>query len=233
MHPEGTEGAGARRRMVERQLAARGIRSPAVLAAMGRVRRERYVPPELAAHAYEDGPLPIGEDQTISQPFVVAFMLDALELKGGERVLEVGTGSGYAAAVLAEIAAEVFTLERIESLARAAAERLARDGYAHVRVRAGDGTTGWPEAAPFDAIVVAAGGPSVPAALRAQLALGGHLVMPVGESTEIQELKRVTRTGPDEWREEDLGAVRFVPLIGAQGWRLRAPPGSGLPPAAG
>jgi protein-L-isoaspartate(D-aspartate) O-methyltransferase len=210
--------AGRRRLMVERQLASRGIRSPAVLRAMGSVRREHYVPAELRAHAYDDAPLPIGAGQTISQPYVVAYMLDQLELQGGERVLEVGTGSGYAAAVLAEIAAQVYTLERHAALARDAAERLARDGRHNVEVRVGDGTLGWPEAAPFDAIVVAASGPSVPASLREQLQVGRHLVMPVGASQEVQELKRVTRTGPDRWSESDLGAVRFVPLIGSEGW---------------
>jgi protein-L-isoaspartate(D-aspartate) O-methyltransferase len=204
--------------MVERQLAARGIDSPPVLAAMGRVRREVYVPRELRAHAYDDAPLPIGEGQTISQPYVVAYMLAALGLAGGERVLEVGTGSGYAAAVLAEIAAQVYTLERHPALARAAAERLALDGYRNVEVRAGDGTLGWPEAAPFDAIVVAASGPSVPPTLREQLKVGCHLVIPVGSPDGLQVLKRITRTAGDRWSEADLGGVRFVPLIGSEGW---------------
>jgi protein-L-isoaspartate(D-aspartate) O-methyltransferase len=212
------EYASLRRLMVERQLAARGISSKPVLAAMGRVRREVYVPPELRAHAYADAPLPIGAGQTISQPYVVAYMLAELGLAGGERVLEVGTGSGYAAAVLAEIAAQVYTLERHASLAREAAERLALDGYRNVEVRVGDGTLGWPEAAPFDGIVVAASGPSVPPPLREQLKVGCHLVMPVGSSHGLQELKRVTRVAPDRWSETDLGGVRFVPLIGSEGW---------------
>jgi protein-L-isoaspartate(D-aspartate) O-methyltransferase len=212
------DGARLRQLMVERQLAARGIRSEAVLRAMGRVRREVYVPEHLRKHAYDDAPLPIGEGQTISQPYIVAYMLDELELEGGERVLEVGTGSGYAAAVLAEVAAQVYTLERHASLARDAAERLARDGYRNVEVRVGDGTLGWPEAAPFDGIVVAASGPSIPPPLREQLKLGGHLVMPVGGSRDVQELVRVTREAADRWSETSLGAVRFVPLIGSEGW---------------
>lgn len=212
------EYASLRRLMVERQLAARGISSAPVLAAMGRVRREVYVPPELRAHAYADAPLPIGAGQTISQPYVVAYMLAELGLAGGERVLEVGTGSGYAAAVLAEIAAQVYTLERHASLAQEAAERLALDGYRNVEVRVGDGTLGWPEAAPFDGIVVAASGPSVPPPLREQLKVGCHLVMPVGSSLGLQELKRITRVAPDRWSEKDLGGVRFVPLIGSEGW---------------
>ncbi|HHQ14196.1 MAG TPA: protein-L-isoaspartate(D-aspartate) O-methyltransferase, partial [Chromatiales bacterium] len=159
-----------RQAMVERQLEARGIRSEPVLQAMGKVEREGYVPSYLGEFAYDDTPLPIEEEQTISQPYIVAVMLEALDLHGGERVLEIGTGSGYAAAVLAEIAAEVYTIERHERLAWTALARLQRDGYSNVQVRCGDGTLGWPEAAPFDAIVVAAGGPEVPKSLREQLA---------------------------------------------------------------
>jgi protein-L-isoaspartate(D-aspartate) O-methyltransferase len=207
-----------RKRMVARQIAARGVRSPQVLRAMRRVRREGYVPAELTELAYDDEPLPIGEGQTISQPYIVALMVEAMDLHGGERVLEIGTGSGYAAAVLAEIAGEVYTVERHEALARAARERLSRDGYDSVQVRHGDGTLGWPTAAPFDAIVVSAGGPDVPPALREQLAIGGRLVMPVGGERNSQTLKRITRLDPEEYREEDLGGVRFVPLLGAQGW---------------
>ncbi len=148
--------------MVRRQIAARGVRSPAVLGAMRKVRREGFVPSYLGEFAYDDAPLPIEEEQTISQPYIVALMVEALALEGHERVLEIGTGSGYAAAVLAEVAREVYTIERHELLARSAELRLAEQGYGQVHVRCGDGTLGWPERAPFDAIVVAAGGPSVP-----------------------------------------------------------------------
>ncbi|HEM46220.1 MAG TPA: protein-L-isoaspartate(D-aspartate) O-methyltransferase, partial [Alphaproteobacteria bacterium] len=175
-----------REEMVRRQIEARGVRAKAVLDAMRTVRREGFVPSYLGEFAYDDTPLPIEEEQTISQPYIVAFMIEALELAGDERVLEIGTGSGYAAAVLAEIAREVYTIERHEGLARTAAARLAEQGYGRVHVRCGDGTLGWPEAAPFDAIVVAAGGPRVPASLREQLAIGGRLVIPVGDQVGLQ-----------------------------------------------
>ena len=207
-----------RQAMVERQLEARGIRSEAVLQAMGKVEREGYVPSYLGEFAYEDSPLPIEEEQTISQPYIVAVMLEAMDLHGGERVLEIGTGSGYAAAVLAEIAAEVYTIERHERLAWTALARLQRDGYSNVHVRCGDGTLGWPEAAPFDAIVVAAGGPEVPKSLREQLAIGGRMVIPVGETVGLQKLLRVTRKGESEYETEELASVRFVPLVGEEGW---------------
>lgn len=207
-----------RQQMVDTQIAARGVRSPLVLNAMRRVPRETYLPFHLADLAYNDTPLPIAEDQTISQPYMVAFMVAALLLEGEEKVLEIGTGSGYAAAVLAEIAAEVFTIERHGELARQASERLRANGYQNVQVRHGDGTLGWPEEAPFDAIVVTAGGPTVPRSLRQQLAAGGRLVIPVGEDVGIQELLRITRTGPEQYEEESLASVRFVPLIGEQGW---------------
>jgi protein-L-isoaspartate(D-aspartate) O-methyltransferase len=217
-----------RREMVERQIAARGVRSPAVLAAMGRVRREGYVPSYLGEFAYDDTPLPIEEEQTISQPYIVAFMIEALGLRGGERVLEIGTGSGYAAAVLAEIAGEVYTIERHEKLASSAERRLRDDGYRNVRVRCGDGTLGWPEQEPFDAIVVAAGGPRVPVSLREQLRVGGRLVIPVGAAVGLQKLLRITRISASEYREEELADVRFVPLVGEEGWhaerREPAPP---------
>lgn len=207
-----------RQQMIDYQLAARGLRDEIVLNAIKTVPREEFVPAELVEFAYSDSPLPIAARQTISQPYIVALMTAALELKPGDRVLEVGTGSGYAAAVLAEIAGEVFTVERHKILAETARVRLAQLGYENLSVLHGDGTLGWPEHAPFDAIVVAAGGPEVPATLKQQLAIGGRLVIPVGQDLRSQKLLRVVRTGETEFREEDLGSVRFVPLIGAAGW---------------
>jgi protein-L-isoaspartate(D-aspartate) O-methyltransferase len=207
--------------MVERQIAARGIRDARVLEAMRTVPRERFVSPALAEFAYRDSPLPIEEGQTISQPYIVAAMIDALELAPSDRVLEIGTGSGYAAAVLARLAREVYTVERLGPLATLAACRLAEAGYDNVQVRHGDGTLGWPEAAPFDAIAVAASAPQLPDALLAQLAIGGRLVIPVGETLQSQRLMRVIRAAADRYETEDLGAVAFVPLIGAGGWPSR------------
>ena len=204
----------ARARMVERQLAARGVRDERVLRAFAEVAREEFVPLDLAESAYDDRALPLAHGQTISQPYVVALMLEALRLAPGDRALEVGTGSGYAAALLARLCAEVYTIERVPELAEAARARLARLACANVQVRAGDGTLGWPEAAPFDAILVSAGGPRVPAPLFAQLRPGGRLVMPLGPERGEQELIRVVRTGEDAFEREDLGAVQFVPLIG-------------------
>jgi protein-L-isoaspartate(D-aspartate) O-methyltransferase len=206
-----------RERMVE-QIAARGVRNPAVLTAMRTVPRERFVPESLADRAYDDGPLPIGEGQTISQPYVVAAMTEALRLQPRDRVLEIGTGSGYAAAVLASIVAEVYTVERVASLAEAACRRLADLGYATVHVRLGDGTLGWAEHAPYDAIVVTAGGPDVPQSLLRQLAPDGRLVMPVGPGPRSQRLVRVVRTADDRYERDDFEDVAFVPLIGAEGW---------------
>lgn len=210
---------GARRAMVAEQIARRGVRDPSVLRAMSRVPRERFVPPESAEFAYDDRPLPIGCGQTISQPYVVALMTKALRLGPDDRVLEIGTGSGYAAAVLAECAREVYSIERHEGLAEVARARLAELGYTNVQVRVGDGTLGWPEAAPFDAIVATAGGPVVPRALKCQLAVGGRLVIPVGALKNAQTLVRVVRTFADRFDQDDLGGVAFVPLIGAQGWQ--------------
>ncbi len=204
--------------MVDYQLRARGIGSPLVLEAMGRVPRERFIPERMKDCAYDDGPLPIGAGQTISQPYIVALMTEALDLEGGERVLDIGTGSGYAAAVLSCIASEVFSIERVQELADRAARTLAAEGFDNVRVRCGDGTIGWPEHQPFDGIIVAAGAPAVPDSLKHQLAVGGHLVIPVGSEHSVQSLERVTRLTENEFRTEDLGAVRFVPLIGEQGW---------------
>jgi protein-L-isoaspartate(D-aspartate) O-methyltransferase len=204
--------------MVETQLVARGIHHPAVLRAMGSVPREAFVPDAEVPRAYEDSALPIAEAQTISQPYVVALMAEALEPRVSDRVLEIGTGSGYAAAVLAEVVAEVYSVERVEALARAARARLAALGYRNVHVLHGDGTVGWPEHAPYDGIVVTAGGPEVPPPLLAQLRVGGHLVAPVGATTRSQELVRVTRWGEDDYGRESLGPVAFVPLIGEAGW---------------
>ncbi|MFY3773799.1 protein-L-isoaspartate(D-aspartate) O-methyltransferase [Marinobacter sp. MA] len=204
--------------MVDYQLRARGIESPLVLEAMGRVARERFVPERMRDCAYDDSPLPIGAGQTISQPYIVALMTEALDLEGGERVLDIGTGSGYAAAVLGCIAGEVFSIERVEELADRAARALAAEGFDNVEVCCGDGTMGWPEHQPYDGIVVAAGAPAVPDSLKHQLAVGGHLVIPVGSEHSVQTLMRVTRLAEDEFRTDNLGAVRFVPLLGEQGW---------------
>ena len=182
-----------RAKMVERNIAARGVQDELVLEAMRKVPRELFLPKNLREFAYEDSPLPIAGEQTISQPYIVAFMAEALMLKGGEKVLEIGAGSGYAAAVLSEIAAEVYTVERLGQLADQAAATLADLGYDNVHVLHGDGTKGWPEHAPYDAIVVAAGGPQVPESLKEQLKIGGRLVIPVGADQRAQELVRVTR----------------------------------------
>lgn len=205
-----------RRAMVEQQIRLRGIASPRVLDAMQRVPRHEFIPPEQRRAAYDDTPLSIGEGQTISQPFMVAAMAEALELSGGERVLEVGTGCGYQAAVLSLLAREVFTIETHASLAEEARNRLARLGYANVQVATGDGTLGWLDAAPFDAIVVTAAAPGVPPPLVEQLAEGGRLVIPVGPA-EHQELRRVRKSGGIP-SQEILYDCRFVPLVGQYGW---------------
>jgi protein-L-isoaspartate(D-aspartate) O-methyltransferase len=205
-----------RERMVEEQILRRGIEAPAVLAAFRTVPREAFVSESLREFAYEDGPLPIGAGQTISQPYIVALMIDAAGIPPGGRVLEVGTGSGYAAAVMAHLAGEVFTVERHEALARSAAERIDHLGYDNVSVVCADGSAGLPEEAPFDAILVAAGGDRVPEPLKRQLATGGRLVVPVGGG-DTQSLLCVTRTGERAWETRDLGGVRFVPLIGEHG----------------
>lgn len=204
-----------RDRMVTHQIAARGITEPRLLQALRTVPRERFVPGGLAAFAYDDSPLPIGEGQTISQPYIVALMIAAAVLTPKSKVLEVGAGSGYAAAVLSRLAAQVFAIERLPALAEAARRRLASLGYANVTVIAADGSTGLPAEAPFDAILVAARGSEPPAALQRQLVIGGRLIMPVGGAEE-QVLRCLTRTGEEQWAGTDLGAVRFVPLIGAQ-----------------
>ncbi|WP_405221790.1 protein-L-isoaspartate(D-aspartate) O-methyltransferase [Lentisalinibacter sediminis] len=207
-----------RDRMVERQIEGRGVRSAAVLEAMRRVPREAFLPEHLREFAYDDNPLPIGEGQTISQPYIVAMMIEALALEGGEKVLEIGAGSGYAAAILGEIAGEVYTIERVGALADRAGEALASLGYDNVHVLHADGTLGWADAAPFDAIVVAAAGPAVPDSLKSQLKVGGRLVIPIGPRPYAQELVRVTRVSESDFATEDLADVRFVPLVGEQGW---------------
>lgn len=210
-----------RQRMVSEQLRRRDIIDPAVLAAFSTVPREAFVAPESERWAYDDAPLSIGHGQTISQPYVVAMTVQALRLTGREKVLEIGTGSGYAAAILGLLAREVHTVERIPELARTAAERLARLGFSNVHVHQGDGTLGWPEAAPYDAIAVAAGAPRPPPSLLQQLAIGGRMVLPHGDALN-QRLVRITRKGPEEYVEENLGEVRFVPLLGAEGWPVQA-----------
>lgn len=214
----------ARARMVETQIARRGIANRRVLNAMRTVPREKFVDDGFEEFAYEDSPLPIGEGQTISQPFVVARMIDAAELEPGDRVLEVGSGSGYAAAVIAQIAVEVFTIERHAALGETARQRLKTLGLGNVELRIGDGTKGWPEKAPFDAIIVAAGGPAPPMALKEQLEIGGRLIIPVGEERRSQRLIRITRLAAGSFEEEDLGGVMFVPLIGEQGWAENSGP---------
>jgi protein-L-isoaspartate(D-aspartate) O-methyltransferase len=199
--------ARARDRMVDVQIARRGVRDPYVLEALRRVPREAFVEPGFEEFAYEDGPLPIGEGQTISQPYIVALMIEAAEVKPGESVLEVGAGSGYAAAVTAQIADRVYAIERHPSLGKSARQRFKKLGYDNIELRVGDGTRGWPEAAAFDAILVAAGGPGVPAALKEQLAIGGRLVIPVGEEESYQTLVKLTRKSEAEFEEENLGAV--------------------------
>lgn len=211
----------ARQIMVETQLKRRGIADPRVLAAMSKIPRHRFVPLHLREQAYGDYPLPIGEDQTISQPYIVALMTEALELQGGEKVLELGAGSGYQAAILAELTAQVFTIERIPSLAQAADLVLSSLGYTNVQVRVADGTLGWSEEAPFDAILVTAGSPQIPPPLVEQLAMGGRLVIPVGNSY-TQTLTRVRRA-PEGLKHEYLGGCRFVKLIGKHGWEAKFP----------
>jgi protein-L-isoaspartate(D-aspartate) O-methyltransferase len=207
-----------RERMVREQLLGRGIRSPAVLRAMREVPRERFVPSAYQRHAYADSALPIEEGQTISQPYVVARMLEALDPSPGDRALEVGTGSGYFAAVLSRMVAEVYGIERHASLVTGAARRLKELGYENVHLRAGNGARGWPEHAPYELIAISAGAPRVPAALMDQLQTGGRLVGPVGRSPFAQKLVRVERLGEGDYRHVELEGVQFVPLVGEDGW---------------
>jgi protein-L-isoaspartate(D-aspartate) O-methyltransferase len=207
----------ARHDMVE-LIAGRGVTDQRVLAAMEIVPRERFVPGPRRSAAYADSALPIGQGQTISQPYVVALMLAAIAPRPTYKVLEIGTGSGYVAALLAELTAQVVTIERHRELARSASRLLRQLGYDNVTVITDDGTRGWPKLAPYDGIVVSAFGPEVPSLLSAQLTIGGRLVMPVGHSHAEQQLLRVTRRGETDFVTDELGAVQFVPLIGAGGW---------------
>ncbi len=205
-----------RRLMVDRQIAVRGVSDPRVLAAMKKVPRHRFIPTHLWNQAYGDYPLPIGEDQTISQPYIVALMTELLELKETDRVLEIGTGSGYQAAILAELAAQVYTIDRVATLLARAEQLLLSLGYANIHTRVGDGTLGWPEEMPYEAIIVTAGAPQVPRPLTEQLALGGRLVIPVGD-TWSQTLTCIRKT-KDGLKFEYHGGCRFVRLIGKYGW---------------
>ena len=208
----------ARRRMVEEQLHRRGIQDARVLRIMAAVPRHLFVDPTFVGRAYSDHALPIGQEQTISQPYMVALMTQALELEGGEKVLEVGTGSGYQTAMLAELAERIFTIERIPEIGIAARERLTAMGYSNIIYRIGDGTVGWREMAPFDRIIVTAGAPRVPSFLEEQLAVGGWGIVPVGDASN-QNLVRLTRTETGA-REEILCSCTFVPLIGKEGWAV-------------
>ena len=213
MSSTGSDPDAARRaKMVETQIAARGVRDPRVLAAMRKVPRHQFVDPGARGEAYEDHPVPIGNNQTISQPYIVALMTELLELPPHARVLEIGTGSGYQSAVLGEIAAEVYSIEILPDLAQAAADKLKELGYANVEVRAGDGYRGWPEHAPFDGIVVTAAPERIPQPLVDQLAVGGRMVIPVGGF--FQELKVFTKEKDGRITERDMIPVRFVPMTG-------------------
>jgi protein-L-isoaspartate(D-aspartate) O-methyltransferase len=208
-----------REEMVERQLSRRGITERHILEAFLEVLREEFVSSDYAHLAYGDHPLPIESGQTISQPYIVALMIQAADIRRGDRVLEIGAGSGYAAAVISRIAERVVSIERHAELARIAQERMDRLGYSNVRIVEGDGTRGCPDEAPFDAILAAASGSHVPERLLAQLAPGGRIVMPVGDPAAVQQLLKVTKREDGSIRREDLGAVRFVPLIGEEGWK--------------
>jgi protein-L-isoaspartate(D-aspartate) O-methyltransferase len=210
--------AALRETMVARQIAGRGIGNRHLLAAMREVPRERFVDEALAAMAYEDGPLPIAAGQTVSQPYIVALMIEAAGIGPGDAVLEVGAGSGYAAAVMSRIAGRVTAIERHETLAAEAAARIARLGYDNVRIVQGDGSAGWPEGAPYDRIIVSASGSHAPRSLKHQLVVGGVLVIPIGAPGDVQMLAKVSRIATSEFEQIELLPVRFVPLIGAEGW---------------
>ncbi|MCX5894894.1 MAG: protein-L-isoaspartate(D-aspartate) O-methyltransferase [Proteobacteria bacterium] len=203
--------------MVEHQLKARGISNNKVLNAMAKIPREVFIPAEYRDSAYKDGPLPIGEGQTISQPYMVAIMTQCLQLKGPVKVLEIGTGSGYQMAILLEITPHVYSIERLPAIVQKARENLALAGFEHPSIRVGDGSCGWPEEAPFDGIIVTSGAPRIPSSLKEQLSDGGRLVIPVG-SRYSQVLYTVTRQG-NGFLEEEITACVFVPLIGKYGWK--------------
>jgi protein-L-isoaspartate(D-aspartate) O-methyltransferase len=213
-----TDFTAEREAMVEWQLRRREISKPDILAAFLAVPREEFVSADYADYAYQDSPLPIESGQTISQPYIVALTIDAAGIAKGGRVLEVGAGSGYAAAVIGQIAGEVIAVERLHQLIEPARERMARLGYGNVRIVEGDGTLGWPDEAPYDAIVAAASGSHVPQSWIAQLRPGGRIVMPIGEPSSGQSLVKVTKGKDGTLKYEDLGGVRFVPLIGAEGF---------------
>ncbi|KHK92952.1 protein-L-isoaspartate(D-aspartate) O-methyltransferase [Novosphingobium malaysiense] len=215
--PSFEETQGLRDAMVERQIRGRGISDERLLNSMRQVPRHMFVDEDLRHRAYDDSALPIAAGQTISQPYIVARMIAAAEIGPQDRVLEVGLGSGYAAAVMSRMSAQVFAIDRIPELVERAREILAELGYDNIKVCTGDGTSGWPEMAPFDVIVASAGAPQVPPALLSELAPGGRLVIPVGDEG-LQRLLLVRRVGPDAFEESELEPVRFVPLIGEHGW---------------
>jgi protein-L-isoaspartate(D-aspartate) O-methyltransferase len=215
----GTDFEKLRKQMVEEQLVKRGIDDELVLEAFKKVKREKFLPENNKKYAYADGAQLIAAGQTISQPYIVAVMLEALEIEKTDSVLEIGTGSGYAAALLAEIAAEVYTIERIEELAVQAKELLKKLGYQNIKVKLGDGSLGWEEFAPYDSILVSAAAPYVPQKLIEQLSVGGKIVIPVGERNKVQRLKVITKKFNGKIKEKELEYVRFVPLIGEDSWR--------------
>ncbi|MDR1920419.1 MAG: protein-L-isoaspartate(D-aspartate) O-methyltransferase [Candidatus Adiutrix sp.] len=208
----------ARRKMVEAQLKARGINEPRLLEAMGRVPRHFFVDEALAAQSYSDSPLPIGYGQTISQPYIVAFMIEALALAAADRVLEIGSGSGYQTAILAALSGEVFAVERLKPIFLKGRANLEKLGLSNIRLKLDDGTLGWPEMAPYDVIIVAAGGPKAPPPLIEQLAPGGRLIVPVGPSADKQQLLFLRKDSQGGLSRSLLGGCRFVNLVGRHGW---------------
>lgn len=207
-----------RHQMVETQIASRGIHDKKVLEALEKVPREAFIPTNILDFAYDDTALPIDEGQTISQPFIVALMMQEAHIKPQDKVLEIGTGSGYSTALLSELCSHVYSIEWYPKLAELARERLKQLGYKNITLSLGDGTLGWEEFAPYDAILVTAGGPEVPSSLLKQLTIGGRLIMPVGLSLESQKLMRITRQDEENYHYETLCSVRFVPLLGKEGW---------------